>query len=604
VFDTGVFPEEWAKSIIVPLYKKGDADNPDNYRGISLLSTASKIFTSILNSRLTKWAETNSVINEAQAGFRQGYSTVDHIFTLHAMIEKQFSKNGKLYVAFVDFAKAFDTVNHGMLWLVLTKTGIRGKMLTMLQGVYASIMACVRCGNNNDLTDFFECLQGIKQGCLCSPILFTFFINELANDIINSGRHGIQMLPNQLEIFLMLFADDLALLSSTVIGLQNQLNLLYESSRRLGLRVNLSKTKVMVFRKGGHLAAGEKWCLGDEVLEVVGKYKYLGLNFSTMLSFNIGTEDFVTRARKGVIEIYKALKSNGCQSRTVFFKLFDAQIAPSLLYAAEIWGHTENKQIEKVHLYACKLFLNVPNMTPNDMVYGELGRYPLYVDAACKCVMYWFRVLKQPPSRYSRMSYESLLTLHERGHVNWVSYVKTLLCSNGFDIVWQSSSVGDEKLFLRDLKERLKVTFKADWKSHVSQSARFNLYDSFKCLFTHENYVDIINVNIYRNALTRFRLGVSPFNAHRKRYSSTETTRECPFCPGNIEDEVHVVFLCQAYKSIRRQYIGDMVFVSFQEELLRLFLSEEEQMIVHFAKFLFLANQTRKRKIEEEGASS
>ena len=217
IFNQGIFPEEWTKSIIVPLHTKRDCDNPDNYRGISLLSSLSKVFTSILNARLIEWAEENTMFTEAQAGFRKGYSTTDHIFTLHAIIEKQFSRNAKLYVAFVDFYKAFDTVSHTMMWLVLSRTGIQGKMLTMLRAMYASIKACVRC-NGSELSDYFECLQGLKQGCLCSPILFTYFINELANDITRGGIHGIQLMPNQIEMFLMLFADDLALLSSTVRG--------------------------------------------------------------------------------------------------------------------------------------------------------------------------------------------------------------------------------------------------------------------------------------------------------------------------------------------------------------------------------------------------
>ena len=79
------------------------------------------------------------------------------------------------------------------------------------------------------------------------------------------------------------------------MGLQNQLILLYESSRRLDLKVNADKTKIMVFHKGGHLTSREGWYLGEQRFEVVGKYKYLGLNFSTMLNFNIGTEDFVSR---------------------------------------------------------------------------------------------------------------------------------------------------------------------------------------------------------------------------------------------------------------------------------------------------------------------
>ena len=80
-----------------------------------MLSSLSKVFTSILNARLTEWAEENTVFTEAQAGFGKGYSTADHIFTLHAIIEKQFSRNAKPYVAFVDFYKAFDTVSYDVV---------------------------------------------------------------------------------------------------------------------------------------------------------------------------------------------------------------------------------------------------------------------------------------------------------------------------------------------------------------------------------------------------------------------------------------------------------------------------------------------------------
>ena len=86
-----------------------------------------------------------------------------------------------------------------------------------------------------------------------SPILFSLLINELANEILEKGKHGVSLGPAEIELFLLLFADDLTLLSSTVIGLQNQLNVLQEATQRLGLTVNLDKSKVVVFRKGGLL---------------------------------------------------------------------------------------------------------------------------------------------------------------------------------------------------------------------------------------------------------------------------------------------------------------------------------------------------------------
>jgi len=129
MFTTGVFPVMWTKSIIVPLHKKGDYNNADNYRGISLTSVFSKIFIGILNTRLKAWSDRNNIITEEQAGFRKGYSTIDNAFILHSIIQKYLTKKRKLYVAFIDFRKAFDSVDRSKLWLILEKNGVTGKIL-------------------------------------------------------------------------------------------------------------------------------------------------------------------------------------------------------------------------------------------------------------------------------------------------------------------------------------------------------------------------------------------------------------------------------------------------------------------------------------------
>ena len=151
-------------------------------------------------------------------------------------------------------------------------------------------------------------MQGLKQGCIASPILFSLLVNELANEIFAKARHGIPLGPTDIELFLLHFADDLTLLASTVTGLQNQLNVLSVAAERLCLTVNLDKSKVIVFRKGGFLAAKEKWFLGGAVVEVVNKYKYLGLTFSTGHSFAAAMEDTSIRAKKSTLEVLRALK--------------------------------------------------------------------------------------------------------------------------------------------------------------------------------------------------------------------------------------------------------------------------------------------------------
>ena len=115
LFDKGIFPENWSESIILPLYKKGKINAPGNYRGISLCDVMSKVYSSIINARLQDWVETNNITGEYQAGFKRNYSTVDHMFTLMSFVQKQFFLKRKLYVAFIDFEKAFDSVNRTIL---------------------------------------------------------------------------------------------------------------------------------------------------------------------------------------------------------------------------------------------------------------------------------------------------------------------------------------------------------------------------------------------------------------------------------------------------------------------------------------------------------
>ena len=105
----------------MPIHKKGDVNQPDKYRGIGLTSVISKVYNHILNKRLSEWAEVEEKILEEQAGFRAGYSTVDHIFSLYAMVQKYLLKHIKLYVAFVEFKKAFDSVNRNAPWFHVKK---------------------------------------------------------------------------------------------------------------------------------------------------------------------------------------------------------------------------------------------------------------------------------------------------------------------------------------------------------------------------------------------------------------------------------------------------------------------------------------------------
>ena len=103
LFSSGLYPDNWSEAVIQPLFKKGDPEIPDSYRGTSLLSICSKLYSDILNKRLSCWIDNNKLLNKTQAGFCKTYSTTDHLFTKLALLQKQLLCPKKLYVAFIDF---------------------------------------------------------------------------------------------------------------------------------------------------------------------------------------------------------------------------------------------------------------------------------------------------------------------------------------------------------------------------------------------------------------------------------------------------------------------------------------------------------------------
>uniref|UniRef100_A0A8C1LN31 Reverse transcriptase domain-containing protein n=1 Tax=Cyprinus carpio TaxID=7962 RepID=A0A8C1LN31_CYPCA len=219
ILETGDFPESWCEAVICPLYKNSDKNDVENYRGISLLKVLGKIFTKILNTRLVHYAEMNNILFEEQAGYRSGYSTIDNIFILQSMVQKYITKQkGKMYCIFIDFSKAFDSVQHTLLYFILIKNGIGGKVFNVLKSMYSKLKSCVK--GNEGLTEYFDCTIGVRQGCTVSPFLFVLFLNEYIT-MLKKNCKGIQI-EMMTEVQTLLYADDMDVIISAVINVTLQ----------------------------------------------------------------------------------------------------------------------------------------------------------------------------------------------------------------------------------------------------------------------------------------------------------------------------------------------------------------------------------------------
>ena len=246
-FYTSKIPSVWLKAVIVPIPKSSSKDPcvPLNYRAISLLSCAYKTYSGILNNRLVTFFEDQQWFVDEQNGFRKGRSCQDHIFCLTSVIRNRFNQKLPTFSAFIDFQKAFDWIDRNLLFYKLLMNNVDGKMYKAIKTLYSGTESAVKV--NNLMTDWFQCTSGVRQGDNLSTTLFSIFINDLAQDIKNLNA-GIHLADYDLHLSILLYADDIVLMSDSEEKLQKMLICLNDWCCKWFMNVNIDKTKIVHFR--------------------------------------------------------------------------------------------------------------------------------------------------------------------------------------------------------------------------------------------------------------------------------------------------------------------------------------------------------------------
>ena len=167
IWKTQQWPQDWKRSVFIPIPKKRNVKESSNYRTISLISHASKVMLKILQARLQQYV--NSELPDVQAGFRKGRGSRDQIASIHWIIKKARELEKNIYFCFIDYAKDFDCVDHNKLWKILQEVGIPDHLTCLLINLYAGQEATVRTGHGT--TDWFQIGKGVHQGCILLPCL-------------------------------------------------------------------------------------------------------------------------------------------------------------------------------------------------------------------------------------------------------------------------------------------------------------------------------------------------------------------------------------------------------------------------------------------------
>ena len=423
ILSTGIYPDEWCKAIIITIHKAGDINDCSNYRGISLLSNVGKLFCKIVNSRLTKWAEENDLMYEEQAGFTKGKSTIDQVFILQTIIQKYLDKKkGRCYNVFIDFSKAFDSIPHSHLFYLLCQNGAHSRVLKVMQNMYSKLQSCVK--NGMYLSDMFECTVGTRQGCMISPFLFTFYLNELIRMCENCP--GVYIDDVNSNVNMLLYADDIVIIGDQVNRVNRLLRVLKLYCEKWGLKVNLDKTKAMIYRKGGTIKKNEIFRYGDTKIENVTNYRYLGVTMSTRLSWSPAQKHVAAQAERACFAPYNVLYKCNFPVK-LGLELFKKCVTPILTYGAEIFGTCVHDCLEVCQSKYLRRLLGVGRNTQTDALRGECGQHRIYVSCVVKTIKYWLRLLSKEEGSLLNSCYKLLYRKCERGEQNWMTSVKQLL---------------------------------------------------------------------------------------------------------------------------------------------------------------------------------
>ena len=280
ISDKSLFPHIWKFGYIVPIFKGEDSFDPSNYRGIAITSCMGKLFTLILNDRLTSFLEERNILKPNQIGFCKGYRTSDHVFVLNSMINSYIRKGKKIYGCFVDFSKAYDSVWRDGLFYQLMKNKLSFKFISMIKSMYNDLNLSVKLIAG--ITPFFKSDVGVKQGCNLIPTLFNLFINDLVEYLQNDITEAVKL--NEYSCNCLMYADDLLLLSESWEGLCQTMDKLGNYCVQWKLNISSKKTKIMIFGKNVK-QKGLTHNIGNITVEGCQDYPYLGTIMTPTNSF-------------------------------------------------------------------------------------------------------------------------------------------------------------------------------------------------------------------------------------------------------------------------------------------------------------------------------
>jgi len=372
--DNKVFPNRFNTSVMYALIKDSTKSTSDmnNIRGISVSDVLTNIFEKIMLKKINEACPTNS----KQFGFSKNSSCGHAVFVLKETMQLVKLRKKKMFVTAIDASKAFDKVNRYLLWLILIKK-IGFELTNVLMAYYDISQAYV--SNKEEFSDIFRTTIGVKQGGPLSPRLFSIYIQDL-EVVIDSTNIGIKV--GDMVINLLLYADDILLISETKRDMQHLIDIVEEFGQLREIKFNPNKTNYIAIneytniRSAKYINDNRFIRMGGEIIDVVSSLKYLGSYLSNNL---LNKEHLKERYRLTAAAVKNLSENSGFHNKNVNVKvklqLYKSYIRPVLTYGLEtmILGSNEMEKLQSKEESIIKIALGLSPRLHSTELMAVLG---------------------------------------------------------------------------------------------------------------------------------------------------------------------------------------------------------------------------------------
>ena len=549
VYISGETPSQWDEDVKIPITKAGKVGNiPKELRPITLVNCITKMYEKYLLYLLRMSFTTG----EFQAGYKEGYSCQQRLFTLRSLFEYNTRNEGVLYCILIDFSSFFDTVRGEFVCDYLVENRVPKSHVRAVYGMLSHVSATVQM--HGKLHDHFKVKVGVRQGSVISPFLATALLQQLSDKLTVCGGgahlHGII-----LDHFF--FADDLVLFDICPINLQLKLDVLCRECNRLGLSINASKTNLVVFRNSQN-SINVSFDIAGEKLELCKSPKYLGCTVDSHFGFDLHLTELSKKSDKAFYSLLSFQYKHTELSFDRFMYLYDRLVIPVLTYCSEITGWEHGEEYNTIFTRHLGRYLGLYKAIDPYILNWLTGTLPLEFFIWTKSYKFWITLLKLPGARFEKRALISSTFSYLHSRKSWfTSMVKIfeLVEFNGDFVRWTSVDAKCNymrfmeccsKYLISKMKDRMQSTNKYAFLSKV-----FQAFENRRFL----NYSNYYN----RRTFARMFLSMHHFEVETGRWTKTpHNHRFCENCvvsefPGLVEigDEEHYLCRCRKFRNIR-----------------------------------------------------